>query len=198
MEENKVYNDELEQMRHDMDELRSLLSEQQIVNEQLMRRAMQRDLGKERRTTVKVSLLCVLAAPVYVFLMPEWGVPLWFGLLTVAFLVLACVASVWSVRRLMDENLLTGDLLVVAKHIADYKRFGNNWLKFSIPFLCVWLTLFFYYISQQMESDAGVGMLCGGIVGLLIGTGCGIFYVVQSRRRLNGVLRQIKELRGEE
>ncbi len=50
METNEKYMDELEQMRHDMNELRSLLSEQQIVNERLMRRAMSKDMGKERST----------------------------------------------------------------------------------------------------------------------------------------------------
>lgn len=52
MDKNQVYNDEMEQMRQDMSELRSLLSEQKIVNERLMRRAMKSELDKERRVTL--------------------------------------------------------------------------------------------------------------------------------------------------
>lgn len=198
MESNQVYKDELEQMRQDMSELRALLSEQQIVNERVMRRAMKRDLGKERQMTVRYAVLAVLLSPVYVYLMPAWGAPLWFAWLTAGFMLLAVVASIWSVRRLMGEDLLTGDLLIVASRIVDYKRFGNNWLKFSIPFLCVWVALFMYYIGGGMAPDFRSGALCGGIIGLVVGTVCGLIYLAQSRQRLNGVLRQIEELRGGE
>lgn len=56
MDKNQVYNDEMEQMRQDMSELRSLLSEQKIVNERLMRRAMKSELDKERRVTLQTLL----------------------------------------------------------------------------------------------------------------------------------------------
>lgn len=195
MDKNNVYTDELEQMRHDMDALRTLLSKQKIVNERLMRRAMKRDLGKERREVMGSVALVVIAVPLYVYLQPIIGVPLWFLGITIGFLLLAGALSVWSVYRLMTEDLLTGDLLEVARRIAEYKRFGNNWLRFSIPFLCVWLGGFFYYCLQDMDSDAGRGVVVGGAIGGMIGTVCGIIYLVQSRRRLNRVLQQIEEIR---
>ena len=46
METNAKYIDELELMRQDMNQLRSLLSGQQIVNERLMRRAMNKEISK--------------------------------------------------------------------------------------------------------------------------------------------------------
>lgn len=194
MEKNEVYTDELEQMRHDMAELRTLLSNQKIVNERLMRRAMKRDLSKERREVMGCMALVVIAVPLYVYLQPIMGMPLWFLLITIGFLLLAGGLSVWSVRRLMAEDLLTGDLIEVAQRIAEYKRFGNNWLRFSVPFLCVWLGGFFYYCCQNMETDASRGALVGGVIGGLIGAACGIIYLVQSRRRLNSVLQQIEDL----
>lgn len=194
MDKNEVYTDELEQMRHDMAELRTLLSNQKIVNERLMRRAMKRDLSKERREMMGCMALVVIAVPLYVYLQPIMGMPLWFLLVTIGFLLLAGGLSVWSVRRLMAEDLLTGDLIEVARRITEYKRFGNNWLRFSVPFLCVWLGGFFYYCCQNMEADASRGALVGGAIGGVIGAACGIIYLVQSRRRLNSVLQQIEDL----
>ena len=55
MDKNQVYNDEMEQMRQDMSELRSLLSEQKIVNDRLMRRAMKSELD-EMRTELLMEL----------------------------------------------------------------------------------------------------------------------------------------------
>lgn len=195
MDKNNVYTDELEQMRHDMTELRTLLSEQKIVNERLMRRAMKRDLSKEHRGVMGCAALVVIAVPLYVYLQPVMGVPVWYLVITIVFLLLAGALSVWSVRRLMAEDLLTGDLLEVARRIAEYKRFGNNWLRFSVPFLCLWLGGFFYYCCQNMDADASRGALVGGAIGGVIGTACGIIYLVQSRRRLNRVLQQIEEVR---
>lgn len=63
MDKNQVYNDELEQMRQDMSELRSLLSEQKIVNERLMRRAMKSELDKERRVTLQTLLPSLFTLP---------------------------------------------------------------------------------------------------------------------------------------
>lgn len=137
MDKNQVYNDELEQMRQDMSELRSLLSEQKIVNERLMRRAMKSELDKERRVTLQTLLPSLFTLPLFYFMQPLWGLPLWFVWVTIAYLLLAVVFSIWSVRRLTGEDLLAGDLLEVAGHIVEYKRLGNNWFKFSIPFLIV-------------------------------------------------------------
>ena len=122
MDKNQVYNDELEQMRQDMSELRSLLSEQKIVNERLMRRAMKSELDKERRVTLQTLLPSLFTLPLFYFMQPLWGLPLWFVGVTIAYLLLAVVFSIWSVRHLTGEDLLAGDLLKVAGHIVEYKR----------------------------------------------------------------------------
>ena len=59
METNAKYIDELELMRQDMNQLRSLLSGQQIVNERLMRRAMNKEISKERRS-IFVTIGCAI------------------------------------------------------------------------------------------------------------------------------------------
>ena len=195
METNDKYTIEMEQMRQDMNELRSLLSTQKIVNERLMRRAMSKEMNKERRSVVTTIVLAIVAVPLYVFLMPHLGLPLWFVIVTVGFLSLACVASIWSVGRLLKESLITGDLLVVAQRIVAYKRFSNTWLKFSIPFLCLWLVCFFYIVSKKMDGDMLSGVVVGGIIGLFIGGAFGVKYLVDSHRRLNGILQQIEDIK---
>lgn len=195
METNEKYIDEMEQMRHDMNELRLLLSEQQIVNERLIRRAMNKDMNKEKQSIVMTILCAVIGVPLHYIMMPVWGIPMWFTLVTVAFLLIAVVASWWSVKRLLKESLLTGDLLVVAKRINDYKRFSINWLKFGIPFVMVWISGFMYYASRNMVAAEQKGFFCGAIVGAVIGGAIGVYQLVNSRRRLNGILNQIEEIK---
>lgn len=196
METSERHNDELEQMRRDMDDLRSLLNEQKIVNEQLMRRAMSRELGKEW-SAVRLSVTAVaVAAPTYWVMMPTWHLPLWFTLFTVAYLLVCAAASVWSVRRLTSENLITGDLLTVAARIAQYKKLTNDWLKLSIPTVCVWIACFVYYCSQGMNAEMRAGFYWGVAAGIAAGGAMGVWHLAVSRRRLNGILRQIDDIRG--
>ena len=70
MDKNQVYNDEMEQMRQDMSELRSLLREQKIVNERLMRLAMKSELDKERRVTLQTLLPSLFTLPIFYLMQP--------------------------------------------------------------------------------------------------------------------------------
>ena len=189
------YSDELQLMRDEMASLKALLNGQQIVNGRLMRRAMAADLNRERKNVWRTVAAAVLVAPVYVFLFPRLGFPVWFSVLTALFFLLAVCASVYSVRRYMSQNVMTADLVTLASGIVAYKRFGNRWLCFSIPFLIIWLVCLFKCASRQMEGSQLTGFFWGGIIGGIIGGVCGMIYLHQSRKRLDKVLQQIDELR---
>ena len=191
----KAYSDELQQMHDEMNSLKSLLKEQQIVNEQLMRKAMAVDYNKEKKEMWWIMVLAVLMTPFYAWLFPQMGIPLWFTLFTCAFFAAAIIATYYSLRRYVSQNVMTADLLTVATNIAAYKRFGNNWLKCSLPILCIWIPTFFYYAGRQMNHDEFVGMVCGGIIGGLIGAATGGWRIYDSRRRLNNILHHIEELK---
>ena len=195
---NGTYADELEQMRHDMSELRSLLSEQQIVNNRLMRRAMNTNLGKEKRDITITAVAALALTPMYFHILPKWGLPTWFAVLTALFMLTACAASLWSLYRLRRGNLLDGNLLDVAATIADYKRFGNRWLCFSIPFLIVWLAIFFYFSTLGMQTEAAFGFVCGAATGAVAGAVIGWMHLRKSRKRINGILQQIDEIKDKE
>ena len=200
METNEKHTDTLEQMRHEMDELRQLLAGQQIVNARLMRRAMNADMSREKRD-IRVSIaVAVLNIPVVMYLLPtHLGMPMWFAAVTVAFFLVCCAASVWSLRQLSAEDIITGNLVTVAERIVAYKRFGNRWLCGAIPAVAVWLAGFVYCASASI-ADAGQreGFFWGCGLGLVIGGAVGAQHLRKSRRRLDGMLRQIDELKNAE
>lgn len=195
----KISVDELEQMRHEMNELRSLLSEQQIVNGRLMRRAMSADMGEEKRDMIVSIVVAVIAIPVYLYFLPQFGLPVWFAIVTAAYFLICCGASVWSLWRLSSENVITGNLVTVAERIVAYKRFGNRWLCCAIPMVCLWLAAFVYYASAAMTvPDEREGFFYGCLVGVVLGGTCGALHLRKSRRRLNRMLRQIEEVKSVE
>lgn len=188
--------DEFEQMRQEMNELRTLLGEQQIVSERLMRRVMNTDMGKEKRDIVVTIIVAVIAIPTYMYFLPQYGLPMWFAVVTALYFIICCSASLWSLWRLSGENIITGNLVMVAERIVAYKRFGNRWLCFGVPMAALWLIGFVYYASAAMtDADERLGFMCGCCIGLAIGSTIGVLHLRKSRRRLNSILSQIEELR---
>ncbi len=188
--------EELEQMRQEFGNFKAILKKQQIVSEKMMRRAMQKDYAKERKSVWLVVILVLL------FYLPFGGMvfctdifPMWFFVFTIFFTLVCIGATVYTIRRYVSDDLMTGDVVTVAEHLANYKRFNNSWLLyFGIPVLVLWLGLFFYFVGQN-AGDFARGMLVGGIVGGIIGGICGVRYYLDSMRRVNGILAQIEELR---
>ena len=133
--------------------------------------------------------------PVYFLLMQKWGIPLWFAIFTMVYMLTAATASLWSLRKLSGSDILSADLVSVASRVVWYKRFGNNWLRFSIPVLVVWIGCFMYYAMGDMSSDARVGFVCGAAIGAVVGLVAGLMHLRKSRQRMNGILRQIEELK---
>ena len=190
-----TYSHEMEQMRSEMCELKSLLKEQEIVNEKLMRRAMNTSYSKERRNIRFSIIMAALAILLFCALHPHFGFPLWFFIITQLFFLFAMAASWFSLKRYASEDLLNGNLLTVAEKIVKYKRFGDNWLKFSVPFLVFWLTGFFHFATRGASPDFASGLVAGGLTGGVIATVIGIINYRQSQKRLNGILKQIDEMK---
>ncbi len=186
---------ELEEMRSQLLELKSMLKEQTIVNEQMMRKAMKGKYNKVRNDIKFSIVFSFLAMPLIGVLLPSLGLPLWFTVITLAFLLSALIASTFSLRRYASENLMTGNLTSVAIRLIRYKRFGIYWFFYAIPFLLLWIVFFFRYVTEGKESEYVDGVVLGGIIGGVVGGVLGAWNYIQNLRRMNSILREIKDLK---
>lgn len=186
---------ELEEMRSQLLELKSMLKEQTIVNEQMMRKAMKGKYNKVRNDIKFSIVFSFLAMPLIGVLLPSLGLPLWFTVITLAFLLSALIASTFSLRRYASENLMTGNLTSVAIRLIRYKRFGIYWFFYAIPFLLLWIVFFFRYVTEGKESEYVDGVVLGGIIGGVVGGVLGAWNYIQNLRRMNSILREIKDFK---
>ena len=185
----------MEQMRSEMSELKSLLGEQEIVNDKMMRRAMSVSYGKEKKS-IRISIILATAAiPPTCLLLPNLSYPVWFVAVTVLFFLIAAIASCYSLKRYASEDLMNGDLTTVAETIVKYKRFGNKWLKFSMPLLILWLVGLVYYAINAAAPGHAEMLIAGGAMGAVAGTVLGIINYRQSKKRMKDILSQIEELK---
>lgn len=185
----------MEEMRSQLLELKSMLKEQTIVNEQMMRKAMKGKYNKVRNDIKFSIVFSFLAMPLIGVLLPSLGLPLWFTVITLAFLLSALIASTFSLRRYASENLMTGNLTSVAIRLIRYKRFGIYWFFYAIPFLLLWIVFFFRYVTEGKESEYVDGVVLGGIIGGVVGGVLGAWNYIQNLRRMNSILREIKDLK---
>ncbi len=189
---------ELEQLRQQMGELKSLLHDKLTVDDDVLRRSMKSSIGKGRKD-LRVQIIMALAAiPVYCLLIPRLNLPIWFNVFSIALFLTAFAALIISARYYMPADLPTRDLTTVAERVVAYKKFGITWLKFSIPILTLWLVMFFRYINSQDNHGFSQGLMIGGVIGVVIGLTLGIANYRQSLKRLNDIIGQIKEVKEEE
>ena len=183
-------------MRSQLNDLKSMLKEQTIVNERMMRKAMKGKYGKVRNDIIFSVVMEIVSMPLLGYLLPLLGVPVWFTVVTVLFLLSALGASLFALKNYASANLMTGNLTDVALRIVRYKRFGIYWFFYAIPFLVLWIFLFFRFVTEGRENDFIDGVVYGGIIGGLIGGILGTINYVQNLRRMNSILRDIKEVKG--
>lgn len=186
---------ELDDMRLQFGQLKQMLKKQTILNDKMMRRAMKGDYNKVRADLIFSIVFELVAIPLQVFLMPWLGLPLWFTLVTVAFLFSAFIASVYSLRKFASDDIMTGNLTGVASKIVRYKRFGICWFFYAMPFLVFWLCFFFSFITKGQDSEFVEGVVWGGIIGGSIGLTLGFVNYAQNLRRMNRILQQIREVK---
>lgn len=185
-------NMELEQLKEQLSILKSKLEKETIVNDRLMRNAMKNKAKSITRNGWKISIIGAIAIPYCAWankslLHMSWG----FVIVTDLFLLVAIIYNYFTYKHIHAKDLMEGNLIDVSNNIIRMKRMHFNWLKFSIPFLVLWLS---WFIAENINVYDGKYILMGGVLGLIIGGIFGISFFRRNRRMMTEILDQIKEL----
>ena len=187
---------ELEEMRRQMAILKEKLDKQEIVNDQLMRKAVGRKLRRLRNTRWR-QLIIVLVGLVYMpILFYHLQIGLWFTLVTVFFFCFAALYDIYYTRGLNDSDLQNKRLLEIKEKVIRMKRMNARWLWFGIPFVIVWICTFFWlvYNKSAVPSEAAHGIAIGGLVGGCIGAVIGTVIYRRQQRSADELIDEIEEL----
>jgi len=71
------------------------------------------------------------------------------------------------------------------------KRMQANWLKFSIPFVVIWMA---WFVIENLNGIDAKYVIIGGSVGAVIGAFFGTMSYRRTRRMATEVIQQIEEL----
>lgn len=202
--ENKTNEEGLEQMRSQLETLKHKLDSQQIVNDRLMRTAMQSRMGWiGRYVRVEEYLLLPLVAVVFLGVKVVFGVSWWFF----AFTMVMCVADIVAdhkVNILGGSLWQNGSMVEVRRRLVRMKELRRRQLMVSFPVVGVWLVVLVLELMSAGAFGPGVppvsewrpaafAGVVGGVVGAVTGLVVAVVLVRKMQRTNDELIRQIDE-----
>ena len=199
--DNNINNDQqLEQMRQQMTELKQQLDRQEIVNEQLLRQSMTSKMSWIKRYVwleiALIPIVLLILAPIHAILGLSWWL---YGFLAVMLVV--DVAADWRINRVDRNQLLTGNLVEASRRLTAMKRQRAWAFVLGIVGVVIWIAWFLFELKLAQGIQANdflngfaQGGLVGGIIGAVIGLIAAIIIFNKMQRTNDEVLAQIDQL----
>ena len=174
---------ELEDMRQQLSLLKEKLNRQEILNDQLVRQALEGKIryidsfSRRKRIWLVTSILFVPG-----ILISAVGMPVWFAIATAAFFIIALIYHEVYMEHISTDDINRRGLAEVSRKALLIKEQGARWLWIGIPGVLIWLATFAYLVLQQTDyEEQGQYILYGMAFGLLIGSALG--YIMYRRQQ---------------
>lgn len=163
-------NDELDLMRQQMHELKQVINEQNIINEQLLRQVMASKSAWIRRFS-RLEIFFALPYIILVFLLLKYYVGIsWLFYGATAVMVTISIGFDVYINRIDAGDYADMPLLDLMETLVRRRRHRRLQLLIGLPVAALWLIWCIYELSgTRIFEGAWVGCLIGGIVGGLIG-----------------------------
>ncbi len=184
---------ELEEMRQQMAVLKDKLEKETIVSDKLLREVTRQKVRRLNRNVWQqgIGAAFVLTFGNWVFY--NIGCSWYFIAATSLMMIVCFFATLIPHRRVHQDEIMSGDLLHVAKQVRRLRKVYQDWIKIGIPMIIVWFSWWCWEIYQNAGSltlfvpMAGGGII-GGIVGGLIGWSMHKCYL----REMDDIIKQIE------
>ena len=180
---------ELKQMKEQIAILNSKLDAEVVVNEKLLRKVIKNKVSGMNRYVGIMNSLALLLIPFYIWACPYLGISWWFCSVFCLFLFIAVMHGYFTHKRLRTNDLMSEDLLVVARKLKEIKSRYSIWRKFSIPFIIILLCWLF--IELQLAGNSNIIIFC---VSLIFSFREGYKQYHMMQRKLDEIQQEIDEI----
>lgn len=186
---------DLEEMKAQLDLLHQKLDKQTIVSDRLVRDVVRSKADSINRDALIITIVAILAIPYFVWLFISLQVDLAFTIVTAIFFIVAVIYNIYSHRGFQSSQLVGCSLAEIGRRTVRMKMLQARWLRFSIPFLIVWISWFAYEILTQagVSREECMGILIGGAVGGVLGGIAGVVAYRRSQRLAAEIIEQVGE-----
>ncbi len=187
--------DELDKMKEQLNLLHQKLAQERIVNERLVRRTVNTNVGRINRNHFIITLIAAIGIPYSIFVFWWMHISWFFTIITALFLLIALLYTQYAHRKLCPTDIAVCTLSEITQRIVRMKLLYARWLRFSIPFLICWIVGFAYEIMSLtgVSLEERRAILIGGAIGGLIGAIFGIICYRRTQRLANEILNDISD-----
>ena len=186
---------QFEEMRMQMEMLKSKLDKQEIVNDRILRKSMKKNMNNiTRRYTILVVVALLMIPYAYYVFVSMMGYSIGFWIATVVFMLISCGYTVWNGRDLYAGNLMEKNLLEVRQKMALAKKRDNQWMLFGFPMLILWLAYFVYEVYQKGGAEEVHTLLMASAFGGTVGLILGLTIHFKTQREYQEIIDQIEEM----
>ena len=186
---------QFEEMRMQMEMLKSKLDKQEIVNDRILRKSMKKNMNNiTRRYTILVVLALLMIPYAYYVFVSMMGYSIGFWIATVVFMLICSGFTVWNGRDLYTGNLMEKNLLEVRQKMALAKKRDNQWMLFGFPMLILWLAYFVYEVYQKGGAEEVHTLLMASAFGGAVGLILGLTIHFKTQREYQEIIDQIEEV----
>lgn len=182
------------EMQQQMQQLREMLNDQKIINENLLRNACSRRLDRIRFKS-RIPYIAGVAAILSLGSFYSLGMSTAFLIYSFVIMLVCIVATAITNSHLPR---LDRDLVSAGEELVKFRKMHAEWLKIGIPMLLVWIGLLvwdFFFRQGLSDKEVVIPMVCGVGVGLALG----LFIGLKVRRDIldgtDELLAQIRDLR---
>ena len=193
--ENKIYSQELEEMRSQVAILKKKLDKQTIISDSHIRNSMTSTRSDMTRIIAATIFVGALSMPYCTWIFYKYGFSPYFILASDIMLAVCIGLTIRQRCALKNLDFTQGNLVDVAEKLNKVKTHYHEWIKIALPMILIWVSWLAYEILTKMEpSPMQMGFLLGSAAGVIIGG----FFGYRINRKIVGksteILKQIEEL----
>ena len=186
----------LEELRNQFAILKEQLNKQEIINDQLLRKAMKsknKEISRTKRVVFVSALSCLIIFPM-TYMTHMWS--LGFAIATIAMVAFAAAAAYYIHKPVEELNFMKDDFATVARVMAKFKKQYDNWLRYVAPTLIIPWLIWACYEFAWKNAPAGTNpwlMSLPLIVGVLVGGLIGVKFHFKAVNAAQDILDEIEE-----
>ncbi len=186
--------EELEVMRQQMAVLKDKLEKETIVSDKLLREVTRQKVRRLNRNVWQQGIAAVFVLTFGNWLFYQTGCSWWFIAGTSLMMVVCMIATIIPHSWVKQEDVMSGDLLQVAKQVRRLRKLYQDWIKIAIPMLVVWFAWWGWELYTSVGNrEIFISMCCGGLVGGIIGGGIGWWKHKRLLREMDEIINQIED-----
>lgn len=183
---------ELEEIRHQISELKQRLDRESTLNEQLLHDSLKLKMNTVHALVRKVITMGVVGIGAWIFIGMLWHLSVWFIVFT-CLMMLASITAEYLVNRMKDDAFTT-NLKDTGTRLVHMKKMRlRQTIIGGTVLILIWMPWLVYEFSQHLGGRDFLPMIIGAAVGGVIGACIGINILLKMQRANDEMIHQIEE-----